>query len=59
MFMQIFIVIFPLFLSVKELANDFKGNMAVVASTFIENIKGIYPFDSMLALTSQSSISCL
>ncbi|PKK20718.1 dynein regulatory complex subunit 3 isoform X1 [Columba livia] len=25
----------------EELANDFKGNMAVVASTFIENIKGI------------------
>ncbi|OPJ87394.1 leucine-rich repeat-containing protein 48 [Patagioenas fasciata monilis] len=30
----------------EELANDFKGNMAVVASTFIENIKGIYPFDT-------------
>lgn len=53
MFMQVFIVICPLFPSVKELIKDFKGNIAVIASTFIENIKGIYPFDSLLAWTFQ------
>ncbi|KAK2533658.1 Lrrc48 [Columba guinea] len=37
----------------EELANDFKGNMAVVASTFIENIKGIYPFDTSFRTMNQ------
>lgn len=53
MFMQVFIVICPLFPSVKELIKDFKGNIAVIASTFIEDVKGIYPFDSLLAWTFQ------
>ncbi|KFQ50092.1 Leucine-rich repeat-containing protein 48, partial [Pelecanus crispus] len=30
----------------EELIKDFKGNIAVIASTFIENIKGKYPFDT-------------
>ncbi|NXL61689.1 DRC3 protein, partial [Chordeiles acutipennis] len=28
----------------EELIKDFKGNIAVIASTFIENVKEIYPF---------------
>ncbi|NWX42764.1 DRC3 protein, partial [Steatornis caripensis] len=32
----------------EELIKDFKRNIDVIASTFIENVKGIYPFDSML-----------
>jgi len=51
--MQVFIVMLPLFPSVKELTKDFKRNVADIASTFIENVKGIYPFGSMLAWTSQ------
>ncbi|KAM9179603.1 dynein regulatory complex subunit 3 [Mergus octosetaceus] len=30
----------------EELIKDFEKNIAVIASTFIENVKGIYPFDS-------------
>ncbi|NXH67413.1 DRC3 protein, partial [Hydrobates tethys] len=30
----------------EELIQDFKRNIAVIASTFIENVKGIYPFDT-------------
>lgn len=52
MFMKAFIVTFPLFLSIKELIKEFEGNIAVIASTFTENVKGIYPFYSMLAWIS-------
>ncbi|NXL04500.1 DRC3 protein, partial [Mesembrinibis cayennensis] len=30
----------------EELIKDFKENIAVIASAFMENIKGIYPFDT-------------
>ncbi|KFV06248.1 Leucine-rich repeat-containing protein 48, partial [Pterocles gutturalis] len=30
----------------EELIKDFKGQIAVVASTFIEDVKGIYPLDT-------------
>ncbi|NXX53539.1 DRC3 protein, partial [Scopus umbretta] len=30
----------------EELIKDFKRNIAAIASTFIENVKGIYPFDT-------------
>ncbi|KAM6320108.1 dynein regulatory complex subunit 3 [Podargus strigoides] len=30
----------------EELIKDFKRNIAVTASTFIENVRGIYPFDN-------------
>ncbi|NWR68176.1 DRC3 protein, partial [Bucorvus abyssinicus] len=30
----------------EELMKDFKSNVADMASTFIENVKGIYPFDT-------------
>uniref|UniRef100_A0A8C0BGD6 Dynein regulatory complex subunit 3 n=1 Tax=Buteo japonicus TaxID=224669 RepID=A0A8C0BGD6_9AVES len=36
-----FIVICPLFPSIKELIKDFKGNIAVIASTFIENCRDL------------------
>lgn len=51
--MQVHMVISPLFPSVKEILEEFKRNIAAVASTFIANVKGIYPLDSLLAWTSQ------
>ncbi|NXI73917.1 DRC3 protein, partial [Anseranas semipalmata] len=41
----------------EELIKDFERNTAVIASTFIENVKGIYPFDSMLAWMSEGAFS--
>nr|XP_025951070.1 dynein regulatory complex subunit 3 isoform X2 [Dromaius novaehollandiae] len=37
----------------EELIKDFERNIAVLVSTFIENVQGIYPFESMLAWTSE------
>jgi len=53
MFVKAFIVTFPLFLSIKELIKECERNIAVITSTFIENVKGIYPFYSTLAWTSE------
>uniref|UniRef100_A0A8B9F043 Dynein regulatory complex subunit 3 n=1 Tax=Amazona collaria TaxID=241587 RepID=A0A8B9F043_9PSIT len=39
MFMQVHMVISPLFPSVKEILEEFKRNIAAVASTFIENCR--------------------